>query len=95
MKQLFATIVSLALALTVQAQSAESLCSRTAARVFTGKDGHALLYRVAEKAPEDNSKIPLVLFLHGAGERGANNVSQLKHGSGTIAGLRLTPIKKF
>ncbi len=45
-------------------------------------DGKSLLYRVLKPAAiEPNKKYPLVLFLHGAGERGNNNSAQLTHGS--------------
>ena len=47
------------------------------------QDGDTLLYRVL--LPENFSKemtYPLVLFLHGAGERGADNEKQLTHGAG-------------
>jgi predicted peptidase len=44
--------------------------------------GQKLLYRVLKPAPiETGKKYPLVLFLHGAGERGDNNAAQLIHGS--------------
>ncbi len=45
------------------------------------KDGkHALPYRLLKPAPYDpHKKYPLVLFLHGAGERGTDNQAQLKH----------------
>ncbi len=49
-------------------------------RTFTGAKG-TLNYQIltpAERKPDQ--KYPLVLFLHGAGERGDNNTSQLKHG---------------
>ena len=39
-----------------------------------------LLYRLLKPKDYDaNAKYPLVLFLHGAGERGADNKAQLKH----------------
>ena len=45
-------------------------------------DGQKLLYRVLKPAKiEAGKKYPLVLFLHGAGERGDNNAAQLVHGS--------------
>jgi predicted peptidase len=45
-------------------------------------DGKKLLYRVLSPAKvEKGKKYPLVLFLHGAGERGDNNTAQLIHGS--------------
>lgn len=44
--------------------------------VFTGDDGSALRYRVA--APADGGeRVPLIVFLHGAGERGDDNRRQL------------------
>src|SRR5437870_83470 len=43
--------------------------------------GEKLLYRVLKPAQIDpGKKYPLVLFLHGAGERGDNNAAQLVHG---------------
>ena len=45
-------------------------------------EGKTLLYRVLKPAKiEAGKKYPLVLFLHGAGERGDNNTAQLVHGS--------------
>lgn len=42
---------------------------------------HKLLYRLMKPNDYDpNKKYPLVLFLHGAGERGDDNKAQLKHG---------------
>lgn len=62
----------------VRAQGVDSL---TSARRFTGANGEVLLYRLYRPADAAaDRKLPLVLFLHGAGERGTNNVSQLKHG---------------
>ncbi len=55
------------------------------AKVFIN-DTDTLNYRILY--PKDFSKdkqYPLVLFLHGAGERGTNNVSQLVHGSKLFA----------
>lgn len=52
----------------------------------TFKDGDfALNYRI--KVPpniEPGEKVPLVLFLHGAGERGNDNAAQLRHGIPSI-----------
>ena len=36
---------------------------------------------LAPASPEAGRKYPLVLFLHGAGERGNNNSAQLTHGT--------------
>lgn len=58
--------------------------SVTEAKEFVGANGKVFRYRWAEKTPEDDSKVPLVIFLHGAGERGTNNVAQLVHGVGEL-----------
>lgn len=52
---------------------------------FKTKGGTEVLYRFAapEKA-EAGKQYPLVLFLHGAGERGSDNKAQLKHGVNDI-----------
>lgn len=45
-------------------------------------DGHTLPYRILYPANYDSTKkYPLVLFLHGAGERGNDNEKQLTHGA--------------
>lgn len=45
------------------------------------QNGDTLNYRLLEpKKVKKNKTYPLVLFLHGAGERGLNNESQLRHG---------------
>jgi len=47
-----------------------------------GKDGKMLLYRLLKPTNYDkNVKYPLVIFLHGAGERGQDNMKQLMHGA--------------
>lgn len=61
-----------------------NIVERTEAKEFAGKDGKVFRYRIAEKASSDGSKIPLVIFLHGAGERGTNNQAQLVHGVGDL-----------
>ncbi len=58
---------------------------------FTADDGGALRYRLLKPLEVDlQQKYPLVLFLHGAGERGDENVRQLIHGGRNFAdeGLR-------
>ena len=52
------------------------------AKIFTTSNNDTLRYR--ELLPEKfnpQQKYPLVLFLHGAGERGSDNQAQLTHGS--------------
>lgn len=50
------------------------------AKSFEGSKG-VLPYRILAPAPiEPGSRYPLVLFLHGAGERGDSNTNQLHHG---------------
>ena len=54
------------------------------ARVYKTADGQELNYRLmlpdGYKA-DGTESYPLVLFLHGAGERGSDNAKQLKHGA--------------
>lgn len=51
------------------------------AHEWTAKDGTVVKYRFcAPEKMEPGKTYPLVLFLHGAGERGEDNTAQLKHG---------------
>ncbi|TWT56044.1 carboxylesterase family protein [Allorhodopirellula solitaria] len=61
-----------------QANQVETLFEK---KTFTSPGGGELEYRIytPDSAGED-AKLPLVLFLHGAGERGSDNSAQLKHG---------------
>lgn len=60
---------------------AETVQELTTPEVFKTPSGETLSYRLylPKNVPADK-KLPLVLFLHGAGERGSDNSSQLKHG---------------
>ena len=50
-------------------------------RVFKDDAGKTLPYQIMMPAKvEQTKKYPLVVFLHGAGERGADNEAQLVHG---------------
>ena len=51
---------------------------------YTNEAGEVLLYRCADFGRAGARPSPLVLFLHGAGERGSDNAAQLKHGVGPI-----------
>jgi len=57
----------------------ESARKQTVARSFVGADGLSLDYRWYEPKTV-NGKLPLVVFLHGSGERGSGNYEQLLHG---------------
>lgn len=64
------------LVLAVTARAADDYAAAT----FTGTRG-ALPYRILSPATmEAGVKYPLVIFLHGAGERGDSNTNQLHHG---------------
>ena len=59
-------------------------------RSYTDPSGTAHRYRLLlpenfESPSEQNKKYPVVLFLHGAGERGDDNLAQLKHVAGEFA----------
>ena len=47
---------------------------------FTNKDGETLNYRLLISDYDQSSTYPLVIFLHGSGERGEDNEAQLKWG---------------
>ena len=52
------------------------------ARTFTALNGGTIGYRLLKPANYDASKkYPLVLLLHGSGERGEDNAAQLKYGA--------------
>ena len=60
----------------------QKVIDNTTACVYTNHNGNILRYRYGEpKQIEKNKKYPLVVLLHGAGERGTNNISQLVHGA--------------
>ncbi|MEO5917354.1 MAG: dienelactone hydrolase family protein [Luteolibacter sp.] len=62
-----------------------SLGAELEVREFTAKDGTVVKYRwSAPEKIEPGKTYPLVLFLHGAGERGDDNTAQLKHGVHSI-----------
>lgn len=53
---------------------------------FTTNGGYGLNYRILYPQNYDPSqKYPLILFLHGAGERGSDNEAQLVHGGDLLA----------
>src|ERR1041384_4344425 len=53
------------------------------ARTLKGSSGLTLPYRLFKvKSPTAGTKYPLILFLHGAGERGEDNSAQLTANAG-------------
>lgn len=55
------------------------------AKAFEVDRRGVLLYRLAlPKLDEVSERLPLVVFLHGAGQRGNDNLSQLEHGAEEI-----------
>src|SRR6187455_2346816 len=61
--------------------SAADPLDRFEARTFTDDAGEKLNYRLLKPKNYDAAKkYPLVLFFHGAGERGSDNQKQLVHG---------------
>lgn len=58
-----------------------ALAAMPEAREWRAPDGSSVKYRWSAPNPVEPGKTyPLVLFLHGAGERGDDNTAQLKHG---------------
>lgn len=59
------------------------------AETFVDAAGHRLPYRLllpSRAAKGSGESVPLVLLLHGAGERGVDNQAQLKNGAGALLG---------
>lgn len=78
MKQLFTLILSLGMACGTFAQQSVAYTSEQ----HYCSNGDTLHYRLLRPEGEQaNQKYPLVLFLHGAGERGSDNAKQLVHGT--------------
>jgi predicted peptidase len=76
----------LAAMLMMQSLSAADVTDRFAARTHKGEQGE-LNYRLFTPADYDaNRKYPLVIFFHGAGERGEDNAKQLVHGMQDFSG---------
>ena len=69
-----------------QAQLTPELLRQFRGDEFKSPDGDAIPYRMLTPPKvEDGQRYPLVLFLHGAGERGNDNQSQLVHGAADFA----------
>ena len=75
MKQWSILLVFLSLSLSLSAQQGYEK------DVFVSSTGDSLPYRmIRPESMKAGKKYPLVLFLHGAGERGNDNERQLTHG---------------
>ncbi|MHB9132292.1 MAG: carboxylesterase family protein [Armatimonadota bacterium] len=73
-------------ALPTEAQQKDERIKQFEARTFTDAGGKTLTYRLLKPNNYDaKKKYPLVLFLHGAGERGINNTAQMTHGVSMFA----------
>src|SRR4051812_36587227 len=76
--------ISLVFAMIVVSSAADNR-ERFEPRTFTDGD-YKLLYRLLKPQDYDaKKKYPLVIFLHGAGERGDDNEKQLVHGMNDFA----------
>ena len=63
----------------------DDLAERFSKQVFQTESGEKLPYRLLEPRSPCSGTYPLVVFLHGAGERGDDNVKPLIHGVKTFA----------
>ena len=85
MKKLIASFIILLLAFSVYSQT------NYEKEIFLSSKGDSLPYRLLRPAQLDKGKkYPLILFLHGAGERGNDNEKQLTHG----AQMFLNPVNR-
>lgn len=71
---------SLCFALCLLATSSFAQRDRFSKRRFVDKEGDTLRYQALDFAPDTFRSTPLVIFLHGSGERGLDNEAQLKWG---------------
>ncbi|MBI1369725.1 MAG: prolyl oligopeptidase family serine peptidase [Planctomycetes bacterium] len=82
MQKLLITLIVLAVAPLTLAQEKTGVDAYEAKELkYTGGEykDHAFAYRLMKPAKiEPGRKYPLIVFLHGAGERGADNLAQLK-----------------
>jgi predicted peptidase len=80
MRSLFRALAFLFLFTAPAAQSQD--LSMYVKKEFVGQDGSILPYRILFPSDYDKThKYPLILVLHGAGERGSDNEKQLVHGA--------------
>ncbi len=82
----FLLSLGFAMPLTLSIAMADDVRDRFEKREYKDSQGHVLPYRLLKptKIAEDEL-YPLVIFLHGAGERGSDNEAQLVHGMSDFA----------
>jgi len=87
-KHMKLVVLFLAVAMPVWAQfSVEEMMKPCA---YTNEEGEVFLYRAnAPQFPEAGKKYPLILFLHGSGECGTDNLHQMKIGLPVLLGSLL------
>jgi predicted peptidase len=91
MKSTTAAALAALVALAPAARAEDDMAKKTGAfekRTFIDPSGKKLLYRLLKPEgydPAGKDVYPLVIFLHGAGERGDDNEAQLKHGAREFA----------
>lgn len=75
MRQFFALILTFLAVIKVQAQTTELFD-----KLIYTKNSDSLPYRLLKPVnPQALERFPLIIFLHGSGERGSDNEAQLKH----------------
>ncbi len=75
---IMAVLIALFLSTSIAAQDREAFIKE----IFVNEKGDSLQYRIMYPDNYDEKQeYPLILFLHGAGERGNDNESQLIHGA--------------
>ena len=81
-------VISALVLATISAHGAwdELMRKATVAKAYTNATGEVFHYRWHEPKtpPATGVKLPLVILMHGAGERGKDNISQLVHGGPAI-----------
>ena len=70
----------------LRAQGNDAVVAKYSAELFSGPSGNQIPYRIlAPVNVVQRKQYPLVLFLHGAGERGTDNRKQLVHAAADFA----------
>lgn len=70
------------------------IASLFASHTFRTQQGSPLSYRLLSPPPRQTGLVPLVVLLHGAGERGDDNAAQLRNGAAELLGNEL-PRRSF